>query len=277
MARPLWKGAISFGLVSIPVSLYPAKNARETISLHMLHAADLRRIHNRWFDDAGHEVSYEEIVKGYEYEKDRYVVLERSDIEGASVKATQTIDIMHFVDSSEIDVAYYETPYYTEPSKIARRAYTLLRETLKQTGKVGVAKIVIRERQHLCAVLPEGPTLLACTLRWPYQLREATELDVPSDGTDSLELTPEELKMAEQLVAAMTTPWDPTRYQDTFHETLLALIEERARKGEVTAPAASPVATADARQATGASGGEVVDIMSLLKKSVQQQKSRKRA
>ena len=137
MPRPLWKGAISFGLVTIPVSLYPAKNARETVAFHMLHGADLRRVHSRWVDEEEHEVPYDEIVKGYEYEKDRYVVVGKADLEAANVEATQSIDIMHFVDGAEIDIAFYDTPYYTEPAKMGRKAYALLRETLKRNRQGG--------------------------------------------------------------------------------------------------------------------------------------------
>jgi DNA end-binding protein Ku len=266
MARPLWKGAISFGLVTIPVSLYAAKNARDSVTFHMLHSADLRRVHNRWVDEQDHDVPYEEIVKGYEYEKDRYVVVGKADLEAAGVEATQSIDIMHFVDSADIDIAFFDTPYYTEPAKIGRRAYALLRETLKKTGKVGVAKIVIRERQHLCVIRPDGPVMLAYTLRWPYQLRDISELELPSEDLGSLELSPEELNMAEQLVQTMAAPWNPAQYRDTYHDFLLHLIEEKVKQGEVTA---SPEpASLKAEEA------EVVDIMELLKKSVQERKKR---
>ena len=234
MPRPLWKGAISFGLVTIPVSLYAAKDARDTVAFHMLHGHDLRRVHNRWVDDEDHEISYQEIVKGYEYEKDRYVVIGKADLEAAGAEATQSIDIMHFVDSADIDLTYFDTPYYTEPAKIGRRAYALLRETLRSTGKVGVAKIVIRERQHLCAILPHGPVMLAYTLRWPYQLRDASELELPSEDLSGLDLSPEELKMAEQLVGTMTAAWNPEQYRDTYHDHLLRLIKEKVEKGEVT-------------------------------------------
>jgi DNA end-binding protein Ku len=266
MPRPLWKGAISFGLVTIPVSLYAAKNARDSVTFHMLHGADLRRVHNRWVDEQDHEVSYEEIVKGYEYEKDHYVVVGKADLEAAGIEATQSIDIMHFVDDTDIDITFFDTPYYTEPAKIGRRAYALLRETLKKTGKVGVAKIVIRERQHLCVILPDGPVMLAYTLRWPYQLRDVSELELPSEDLTSLELSPEELNMAEQLVQTMAAPWHPEQYHDTYHDFLLHLIEEKVHKGEVTA---SPEPTSDA-----APKAEVVDIMELLKKSVQERKKR---
>jgi DNA end-binding protein Ku len=265
MPRPLWKGAISFGLVTIPVSLYPVKDARESVTFHMLHGSDLSRVHNRWVDDQGHEVSYDEIVKGYEYEKDRYVVIGKADLEAAGVRATQSIDIMHFVDGADIEVSFYDTPYYTEPDKIGRRAYALLRETLKRTGKAGMAKVVIRERQHLCAVMPLGPVLLAYTLRWPYQLRQAAELELPGEDPAALDLSPEELNMAEQLVSTMAASWSPEQYRDTYHDHLLGLIKERAEKGEVALP---PEPEPQAPTA------EVVDIMGLLKKSVDEQKKR---
>jgi DNA end-binding protein Ku len=263
MARALWKGAISFGLVTIPVSLYPAKDARDNVAFHMLHRDDLQRVHNKHVDDEGHEVALEDIVKGYEYEKDQYIVLEPADLKRANVEATQTIDIMQFVDSGDIDIAFYDTPYYTEPSKVGRRAYALLRETIGRTGKVGVAKIVIRERQHLCAVLADGPVILAYTLRWPYQLRDAAELDLPSENLDDLAVTDQELKMAELLVEAMVGEWRPEQYRDTYHDDLLRMIDEKVKGGKVTAP------KAPARQ----EGAEVADIMALLRRSVEERRS----
>jgi len=263
MARALWKGAISFGLVTIPVSLYPAKDARDNVSFHMLHRDDLQRVHNKHVDDEGHEVALEDIVKGYEYERDRYVVLEPADLKRANVEATQSIDIMQFVDGGGIDIAFYDTPYYTEPSKAGRRAYALLRETMRRTGKVGVAKIVIRERQHLCAVLADGPVILAYTLRWPYQLRGAADLDLPSENLDDLAVTDQELKMAELLVEAMVGEWRPEQYRDTYRDDLLRMIDEKVKGGKVTARSEPK------RQ----EGAEVVDIMSLLKRSVEERQS----
>ena len=261
MARALWKGAISFGLVTIPVSLYPAKDARDDVSFHMLHRDDLRRVHNKRVDDEGHEVALEDIVKGYEYETDRYVVLEPADLKRANVEATQSIDIMQFVDGKDIDITFYDTPYYTEPAKAGRRAYALLRETIKRTGKVGVAKIVIRERQHLCAVLADGPLIIAYTLRWPYQLREAVDLDLPSENLDDLAVTDQELKMAEQLVEAMVGEWRPEQYRDTYRDDVLKMIDEKAKGGKVTAR----------KEPKREEGAEVVDIMALLRRSVERQ------
>jgi DNA end-binding protein Ku len=263
MARALWKGAISFGLVTIPVSLYPAKDAREAVAFHMLHRDDQSRVHFKRVDDEGHEVALEDIVKGYEYERDRYVVLEPADLKKANVEATQSIDILQFVDSHEIDIAYFDTPYYTEPAKAGRRAYALLRETLRRAGKVGIAKIVIRERQHLCAVMADGPVILAFTLRWPYQLRAAADLDLPADSLDELAVTAQELNMAELLVNAMAGEWKPEQYRDTYHDDVLRLIEEKIKGGTITAR----------KEPKPKEGAEVVDIMALLRQSIESKKT----
>ncbi len=262
MARALWKGAISFGLVTIPVSLYTAKDARDNISFHMLHRDDLRRVHYKRVDDEGHEIPMEDIVKGYEYERDRYVVLEPSELEKAAVDATQSIDIMQFVDAKEIDIAYYDTPYYTEPAKSGRRAYALLRETIRHTGRVGVAKIVIRERQHLCALIADGPVMIAYTLRWPYQLRDPSDLDLPGEDLNELAITSQELKMAEQLVDTMAGEWQPEEYKDTYRDEVMRLIDEKIKTGKITAK----------RQPREKGGAEVIDIMALLRQSIESKK-----
>lgn len=265
MPRALWKGAISFGLVTIPVSLFPAKNAREDLSFRMLHKDDLSRIHNKRVDEEDHEVALDDVVKGYEFEKDQYVVISQSDLEVASAEATQSIDIMHFVDGGSIDIAYYDTPYYTEPSKVGRKAYALLRETLKRANKVGVAKLVIRERQHLCAVMADGPVLMALTLRWPYQLRDASELDLPGEDLERAGVSTQELKMAEQLVETMTTDWNPEDYRDTYRDSVLKLIEDRVKSGDLTKVSETPK--------PAPRPDNVVDIMALLKQSMEQRKS----
>ncbi len=261
MPRALWKGTISFGLVTIPVSLYPARDTQGNLSFHLLHREDLTRIHNKRVDENDHEVPYDEVVKGYEYEKGRYVVVGQGDFEAANVEATQTVDIMHFVDSGKIDLAYYDTPYYTEPGKAGRKAYALLRDTLKQTGMVGVAKIVIRERQHLCALVPDGQALLAYTLRWPYQLRDASEFDLPGE----VEASEQEVNMARQLVETMATEWTPELYHDTYRDDLLKLIDEKVKSGRSTEPA-----EALEREEPEAA---VIDIMSLLKRSMEMRKT----
>ncbi len=265
MARALWKGAISFGLVTIPVSLYPAKSTKSDLAFHMLDRRDMRPVHNRRVDDEGHEVPWDDIAKGYEYEKDRYVLLGEEELTAANVEATQSIDIVSFVDASEIDTAYFETPYYTEPAKPGRKAYALLRETLKRTKKIGVAKIVIRTRQHLCALRADGPMLIAEMLRWPYQLRAATDFDLPGEDLRKLDISEPELAMAEQLVKAMTAKWDPSQYHDTYREDVLKLIDEKVKRGELAEVREAPPAEREAAEA------KVVDIMGLLKRSMEQQ------
>jgi DNA end-binding protein Ku len=263
MARALWKGSISFGLVTIPVSLYPAKAAQSDIRFNLLHKTDMRPVRNKRWDDEEHEVPWEEIVKGYEYEPDRYVVIGEEELKAAGVEATQSVDIMHFVDASAIDPAYYDTPYYTEPTKAGRKAYALLRETLKRTGKVGVARVVIRTRQHLCALRADGPMLVVAVLRWPYQLRDAAEFDLPDEDLSVLGVSGPELAMAEQLVDAMTAAWAPSEYTDTYRDAVMRIIEEKATRGEI-------IQRADAEGTEGEpGGGQVVDIMELLKRSLE--------
>jgi DNA end-binding protein Ku len=189
--------------------------------------------------------------------------LEPADLKRANVEATQSIDIMQFVDAADIDVTYYDTPYYTEPAKTGRRPYALLREIIRRTGKVGVGKLVIRERQHLCAILADGPAIIAYTLRWPYQLRGAADLDLPTENLDDLAMTDQELKMAEQLVGAMVGEWRPEQYRDTYRDDLLKMIDEKVKGGKATAP----------KEAKPAQGAEVVDIMALLRRSIEQRKA----
>ncbi|MDO8879618.1 MAG: Ku protein [Coriobacteriia bacterium] len=262
MPRPLWNGVISFGLVTIPVSLYPAKSTENDIRFTLLHERDMRPVRNRREDDLEHEVPWEEAVKGYEYEPGQYVIITEDELRAANVEATQSIDIIGFIDADEIDPTYYTSPYYTEPTKAGRKAYALLRETLRRTGRVGVAKVVIRTRQHLCALRAAGPMLLVEVLRWPYQLRSAADFDLPAEDLDSLGVTEAELGMAEQLVGSMVATWDPAQYTDTYRDDLLRLVEDKVEHGAVTTVAEEPPEEAPAE-------GTVVDIMSLLKRSVE--------
>jgi DNA end-binding protein Ku len=266
MARPLWNGVISFGLVTIPVSLYPAKSAADDVRFTLLHQSDMRPVHNRREDDAEHDVPWDEVVKGYEYEPGQYVIVSEDELKAANVEATQSIDIIHFIDAAEIDSVYYTTPYYTEPSRAGRKAYALLRETLRRTDRVGVAKVVIRTRQHLCAVRAAGPMLLVELLRWPYQLRSPADFELPAEDLEALSVSEAELAMAEQLVSSMAASWDPQQYTDTYRDDVFRLIEEKVATGVVTTVAEEPPQEAEPAE------GTVVDIMSLLKRSVERQK-----
>jgi len=193
------------------------------------------------------------------------VVVTPQDFEAANVEATQSIDLMHFVDARSIDPVYYEKPYYVEPLKTGRKAYALLREVLTCSDRVGIGKVVIRSRQHVCALKADGPMLVVDLLRWSYELRSPEEFDLPELHLERLGISPQEVQMAERLVNAMVTEWDPTQYRDTYREDLLRLIEDKVSRGELTESASAP-----AREE--AEGGQVVDIMALLKRSVEERK-----
>ena len=172
MARSMWKGAISFGLVHIPVELYPA-TSDNGLDLHMLDRRDFSPIgFKRYNKNTGKEVSWDDIIKGYEYATDEYVVLSDEDLRRANPEATQTIDILAFVDAEQVPLIYYEQPYYLAPGKGGDKVYALLRETLREVGKIGIANVVIRVKQHLAALVCEGDTIVLNTLRYPDEIRE---------------------------------------------------------------------------------------------------------
>jgi DNA end-binding protein Ku len=263
MANPLWKGSISFGLVEIPVDLYSAENTSRELSFHMLDKRDMRPIrYERVNRDSGEPVAWEQIVKGYEYDKGQYIIITPEDFKRANVEATETIDIVDFVDASQVKPMFFEKPYFLAPSRkgTAGKAYALLRETLRRTGKAGVAKVVIRTRQHLGAVMVEGDVLMLNTLRFAGELRKA-DFEVPGEDLTELGVTDREIQMAERLVEGMAADWEPGKYHDQYTDDLLALIEDRARKGQIEA------VEGPAPERKGAEG--VIDIMELLKRSVE--------
>ncbi|MGH7502927.1 MAG: Ku protein [Longimicrobiales bacterium] len=263
MARALWKGNISFGLVSIPVGLFPAEQSEEGLSFAQLDRRTMSPIgYRRYNKSTGEEVPWEEIVKGYEHEPGEYVVLTDEDFQKANVKATKTVEIIDFVDMDEIDPMYFDRPYYLAPSNTTSKGYALLREVLRRTGKVGIARVVIRTREHLAAVMTRGGMLLLEILRFPYELRSAEGLEVPGDDLKDLGVTEKELKMAELLVDQMVEEWTPGKYKDTYRDDLLARIKQKIAAGETEA--VTPEATEEEEEATEG----VIDIMSLLKKSV---------
>jgi DNA end-binding protein Ku len=264
MARALWKGSISFGLVTIPVALYPATKRNE-LAFHMLDKKDFEPVHLERKNEKNETVPWNDVVKGYEYSDDQWVVLSQADFDRANVEATQTIDIQNFVDEDDIDLVYYDTPYYLEPQKAGRKAYALLRETLKREKKVGVAKVVIRTRQHLAAVKPDGDMLVCEILHWAHEIRDAKELDVPGSDLDKLGVSEQEVKMASQLVDAMIAKWDPEKYRDTYQEDVLKMIEDKVASGQTHA------ITEAGPEAEERPAAQVVDIMSLLKRSLEQQ------
>jgi DNA end-binding protein Ku len=265
MARTLWKGAISFGLVHIPVGLYSAEK-RNSFDLTMLDRRSMKPVgFKRYNKETGEDVSWDDIVKGYEYEKDRYVVLTEEDFKRANVEATQTVDILSFVNRDEIGPMYYETPYYLAPDKRGHKGYALLRETLTQTGKIGVANVVVRTRQYVAVLIPYKDVILMNTLRYPSELRDTDDLDVPSSNLKEVGVSSREVEMARRLVEGMSTAWKPEEHRDTYHEDLLALIEKRVQAGQ-TEVVTEPSQEDEQRLVKG----EVVDLMALLKKSVEE-------
>jgi DNA end-binding protein Ku len=257
MPRELWKGAVRFGLVHIPVSLYPAEQ-REELSFTMLDRRDMSPVgYKRINKNTGDEVPYDQIVKGYEWEDGQYVLVEKEDFKSANVEATQTVDIIGFVDADQIPNFFYESPYYLAPGKHGDKGYALLRETLMRSHKVAIANVVIRTRQHLAVVYPVDNLLVLNTMRYATELRSPEDLDVPKD-LETAKVQPRELDMAERLVDDMTMKkWDPTEYHDTYRDDLLKLIEQKARGKLKAAPKAKAT-----RQA------EVIDFASLLEKSL---------
>lgn len=269
MPHAIWKGAISFGLVTIPVTLYPAEERRD-LSFRLLDRRDLTPVKQRRVNErTGEVVAWEDTAKGYEIEEGRFVVVTDEDFRAADVEATQTIDVIAAVCASEIDPAYFDKPYHLEPTRAGRKAYALLRETLRGTERVALAKVVIRTRQHLAALVPRGPLLMLELLRYPHELRSSDALDLPAEGTADAGLTSDELAMAAQLVETISRPFDPLaeEYRDTYRDALLALIERKAAGGEVS----SPVTTEEPGEREGA---EVVDIASLLRASLEAARAR---
>lgn len=263
MPRALWKGAITFGLVNVPVELVSAEKRAAELDLAMLDKRDLAPVgYKRFNKSTGEDVPWKEIVKGYEYEDGRYVVLSDEDFRRANVEASRTVDIVAFVDAQDIAPLYYETPYYLAPGRRGEKAYTLLREALEKAGKVGIANVVIRTRQYLAAVLPQDGLLVMNTLRYSAGLRSVDDLGV---DLSRIKPTSKEIDLALRLIKDMAEKWKPAQYKDTYREDLLKRIEEKVKAGqteEITEPE---------KEETGGKA-EVIDLMALLRKSVEGRK-----
>jgi DNA end-binding protein Ku len=263
MARALWKGAISFGLVHIPVELHSAED-RKSFEFSMLDKRDLSPVgYKRYNKKTGKEVEWGDIVKGFEYEKEKYVVVSDEDFRRANVKATQTIDIKAFVPADEIPPEYFDSPYYLAPGGRGQKVYALLRETLRKTRRVAIAQVVIRTTQHLAAITVQDRALMLITLRYADELRKATGLELPAEGLKGAGVTPKEVDLAARLVNDMTGHWNPAAFKDTYHSDLMARVREKIKKGEtkeITAP--EKAAKGEARTA------QVIDLAELLRQSL---------
>jgi len=255
MARPIWSGSISFGLVNVPVKLFSATSPKE-VRFHMLHDKDGGRIQQkRVCSIDGEEVLWEHIVKGFEVSKGRYVPVAREELEAFAPKATRSIDIADFVDLREIDPIYYDHSYYLVPDRGAARPYALLREAMKSTGKVGIGQFVLRTKEYLAAVRPMGKALALSTMLHADEVVDQDELE----GLPGADQKPreKELHMAEQLVESLAASFDPKKYKDTYREQVLALLERKAAGEEIVAEPAAEEPR-----------GKVVNLMDALAKSL---------
>jgi DNA end-binding protein Ku len=258
-SRTLWKGAISFGLVHIPVTLHSATQENR-MKFNLLDKSTMTRVGNQQVNKAtGEAAAKEEIVKGFEVEKDQYVVLTPDEIKDALPRSTQTIDIESFVEREQVPSVFFHKPYYVSPGgKGGQKPFTLLRETLERTGKVAVARVVISTKQHLAMLLPHGKGLVLNLLRWADEVRDTAGLAWPGDDVT---VSAAELKMAEQLVDAMAGDWQPDLFHDEFREKLMALVEEKAKAGGMRTVAPLP---GEDVQPTA----EVIDLTELLRRSL---------
>jgi DNA end-binding protein Ku len=270
MARGLWKGAISFGLVHVPVELHSAQKRSSELDLTMLDRRDLAPVgYKRVNKSSGKEVPWEDVVKGYEYEDGQYVVLSDEDFRRANPEAAKTVDIVAFVPLEAIPPQFFDTPYYVVPGKRGEKAYALLRDTMKKAGKAGIATVMIRTRQYLAALVAQDEVMILDTLRYQDELKEVAELGTPAQALKGVKVTPKELDMALRLVEDMSEEWKPSKYHDTYREDLLKRIEEKVKAGqteEITKP--------EKGEAVAAKSAEVIDLMALLKQSVEKKPKR---
>jgi DNA end-binding protein Ku len=262
MARALWKGAISFGLVHIPVEMHTAVQSHD-LDLTMLDRRDFSPIgFKRYNKNTGKDVVWDNIVKGYEYKQDEYVVLSDEDLRQANVEATQTIDILAFVDAADVPLTYFETPYYLAPGRGGDKVYALLRETLRKAGRIAIATVVIRVRQHLCALVCVDDGIVLNTLRFAEEIRSTEDLKLPPKTLKSAGITDKELQMALSLVEGMTEEWNPAQYHDTYKNDVLALVEKKVKAKQTKS------ITVAAPEKERPASSNVVDLVALLKQSL---------
>jgi DNA end-binding protein Ku len=235
MARPIWKGHVSFGLVSVPVVLHSGEQ-RADISFHLIDSRNSARIrYERINEETGEEVPWDKIVKGYEYGDNNYVLLSEGEFERASVEMTRSIDIEEFVDVSEIDIRYFDKPYILVPDKKGEKGYVLLREAISKSGKAGIARVVIRARQHLAALMARGDALMLELLRFDQELRSLSEFDLPGHDLRKYKVSKQETDLATQLVEGMSGDWDASAFHDEYRDALMKLVKSKIKRGETEA------------------------------------------
>lgn len=270
MARSVWKGSIAFGLVSIPVELYPAEDRKE-FKFSMLDKRDFSPVgYKRYSKRSGKEVEWSDVVKGYEYEKDQYVVLSDEDFRRANVKASRTIEIQSFAGENDIAPEFFETPYYLVPGEGGEKVYALLRETLRSTRRVAVGQFVLRSTQHLVAVKPSGRALMLVMLRYADELKGTSGFELPAQSLKDARVTPKEIELAKRLIDDMTEKWNPASYEDSYHEDLMARIHEKIKKGET-----KEIVEASSDEAGEPRATNVIDLAALLKRSIDREGPRR--
>ncbi|HET9941127.1 MAG TPA: Ku protein [Candidatus Eisenbacteria bacterium] len=269
MARSFWKGSLSFGLVEIPVRLQPATVSHD-LAFTLLDRRNFAPVGNRRYNkNTGREIEWNDVVRGYEYEPDQYVVLSDEELEAVNVKSTGTIEILEFVPSDSIDSLYFETPYYIEPMKKASKSYALLRTALERTGRTGIARVVLRTRQRTAALVVRDSALVLNLLRYAHELRSTSDLELPEGK--AVKASEAEVRMAERLIGEMYAEWDPDQFQDEYHDEVLALVEKKVRAGkthEILEPEAAPKRPS--------ARSDVVDLIPLLKRSLEERATAER-
>jgi len=258
--RAIWKGNISFALVSIPISLFSATRRNE-LSFHHLHKKDMSPVsYKRFCDTEDVELAWEEITKGYEYEKGQYVEITDEDLDKADVELTKTIQIVEFVQEEEIDPIYFDKPYYLEPQKGGERAYALMRDALAESKKVGIAKVVLKSREHLAAVKSIRDMMTLQTMRFAHEIVDAGSLNLPQ----KTEISKKEMDLAHMLIDSMSDKFDPGKYKDDYYDKVLEIIQMKIAGVSPQAPAAK-----------GPAPTKVVDLMEVLKQSLTETKKNK--
>jgi DNA end-binding protein Ku len=264
MARSIWKGSIAFGLVNIPVSLTSAES-RPDIQLHMVDSKNHARIrYERVNADTGEEVPWDRLVKGYEHDDGQFVLLTDADLEAVQPKLTKTIEISEFVKLDDIDPILFEKPYYLEPDKRGKKAYALLREALRESGKAGISRVVIRTREYLSAMFVRDDVLVLMLLRFPQEIRASAKLELPSSKDKEWQPAKREMDLALRLIDEMTGKWEPDQYHDDYREALMDYIERKVASGESVDDVKQPEKEEEP-------GGKVLDLAEYLERSISKQ------
>jgi DNA end-binding protein Ku len=269
MARSLWKGNISFGLINIPVSIASAENAQESPGFNLIDKRDHGHIgYLKINKTTGKKVDNKYIVKGLKLESGKYSIFEQKELDKLRLKGTSSIDLQQFVDKDEVDPAFFEKPYFLLPEKGGAKTYVLLRETLKNTDKFGVGLLIMHQKQHLALIGVSGKALVLELIRYSNELKSADDYELPAPGTKSVKVSPREIKMAESLVEELSDVWKPQKFKDTFHEDLMRAVKKKSKVTVEDAPE-------DAEE-TPTESSKVLDLMPLLEKSIRERGNKKK-